>query len=70
VGQGTGQGLAIAYAAVVKRHGGTITFQSEVGQGTTFTVRLPVDGGQLTRTDIVKAVSAERRLPKSGAGVK
>jgi signal transduction histidine kinase len=43
VGKGTGQGLAIAHAIVVKKHGGTITFDTEVGKGTTFIVRLPVN---------------------------
>jgi PAS domain S-box-containing protein len=42
-GKGTGQGLALAYQAVVKRHGGSITFESEVGRGTTFIVRLPLE---------------------------
>jgi signal transduction histidine kinase len=42
VGQGTGQGLAIAYAIVVEKHGGTIHFETEMGQGTTFIVRLPI----------------------------
>jgi len=42
-GRGTGQGLAIARAAV-ERHGGRLTFQSEVGRGTTFEVRLPILG--------------------------
>lgn len=37
-----GLGLAVARAAVVDRHGGSITFQSEVGSGTTFQVRLPL----------------------------
>jgi two-component system NtrC family sensor kinase len=41
-GKGTGQGLAISRTIVVDRHGGQITFQSEVGQGTTFVVRLPL----------------------------
>ena len=40
VGRGTGQGLAIA-RAVVDRHGGTLTFESEWERGTTFVVRLP-----------------------------
>jgi two-component system NtrC family sensor kinase len=44
VGRGTGQGLAIAHAAVVTRHGGTLTFETEVGRGTTFFVRVPIDG--------------------------
>ena len=45
VGKGTGQGLAIARSVVVTKHGGTLTFDSEVGKGTTFTIRLPIDGG-------------------------
>ena len=42
VGRGTGQGLAIA-RSVVARHGGSLTFASEVGRGTTFFLRLPVE---------------------------
>jgi two-component system NtrC family sensor kinase len=43
VGKGSGQGLAIAHAIVVKKHGGQITFESEVGKGTTFHIILPLD---------------------------
>jgi PAS domain S-box-containing protein len=42
VGKGTGQGLALAYTVVVKKHGGNIWFESEVGKGTTFFITLPV----------------------------
>lgn len=42
VGQGTGQGLAISYSTITKKHEGTIDFESEVGKGTTFIIRLPV----------------------------
>ncbi|NDY55279.1 PAS domain-containing protein [Desulfovibrio sulfodismutans] len=45
VGKGTGQGLSLAYA-VVERHGGDIFFETTPGQGTVFTVRLPIDGPQ------------------------
>lgn len=44
VGKGTGQGLALARAIVVEKHGGTLTFESTAGAGTTFYVRLPLVG--------------------------
>jgi signal transduction histidine kinase len=43
VGKGTGQGLSIAYDAVVNKHQGVIQVFSEVGEGTMFVVSLPVD---------------------------
>ncbi|MBT3509105.1 MAG: PAS domain S-box protein [Nitrospina sp.] len=42
VGKGTGQGLAIVHALIVKKHQGTIEFESEVGIGTTFRFQLPL----------------------------
>ena len=42
VGKGTGQGLAMAHSVIVKKHQGTIRFESEIGVGTTFVVRLPL----------------------------
>ena len=42
VGKGTGQGLALAHAVIVKKHDGKIWFESEVGKGTTFFLRLPL----------------------------
>jgi PAS domain S-box-containing protein len=41
VGRWTGQGLAIAHNAIVEKHGGSLTFRSRDGEGTTFFVRLP-----------------------------
>ena len=42
VGHGTGLGLAISYG-VVKAHKGIISVESEVGKGTTFIVKLPIN---------------------------
>jgi signal transduction histidine kinase/DNA-binding NarL/FixJ family response regulator len=47
VGKGTGQGLALAHAAIVNRHHGQLWFESELGQGTTFFIRLPLEMGAL-----------------------
>ena len=44
VGKGTGQGLAIARSVVVKKHKGSIHFETAEGKGTTFIIRLPKDG--------------------------
>jgi signal transduction histidine kinase len=41
-GRGTGQGLAIVRSLVVDQHGGTITFTTQLGRGTAFIVRIPI----------------------------
>jgi len=53
VGKGTGQGLSMAYNCIVKRHRGTLTFETELGAGTTFIIRIP----------LVAAMSARSALP-------
>jgi len=45
VGRGTGQGLMLAHTVIVKKHSGKIWFDSEVGKGTTFFLRLPISNG-------------------------
>jgi signal transduction histidine kinase len=40
-GEGTGIGLAISFA-IVREHGGALDFESRPGQGTEFTIRLPI----------------------------
>lgn len=43
VGQGTGLGMSISYE-IIQKHGGDIQVASTVGQGTTFTITLPIEG--------------------------
>lgn len=43
VGQGTGQGLSIARKIIVDQHHGELDFESQVGLGTTFYLRLPIE---------------------------
>jgi len=42
IGKGTGLGLHVAYN-IIQKHKGTIDVQSEVGEGTTFTIRVQIE---------------------------
>jgi PAS domain S-box-containing protein len=41
VGKGVGQGLAVARSLIVERYRGSLVFESELGHGTVFTIRIP-----------------------------
>jgi len=41
IGRGTGQGLSIARSIIVDRHGGTLTFETAIGRGSSFVIQLP-----------------------------
>jgi two-component system, NtrC family, sensor kinase len=43
-GRGSGHGLSICRTIVTRKHNGSLTFQTEVGVGTAFTVTLPIHG--------------------------
>ncbi len=47
LGGGTGLGLSIVYG-IITRHHGEITVDSQLGKGTTFTIKLPVSAGEET----------------------
>ena len=42
IGKGTGMGLSISYQIVAERHRGEVNCISEIGQGTEFTIKLPI----------------------------
>ena len=42
-GKGTGQGLAMVQAIIVRKHHGKVGFVTEIGKGTTFQLRLPLE---------------------------
>ncbi|MDQ1662049.1 MAG: two-component system, NtrC family, sensor kinase [Blastococcus sp.] len=44
VGRGSGQGLPLVRAVVQEGHAGSLTVDTTVGSGTTFTIRLPIEG--------------------------
>lgn len=55
VGKGTGQGLAISHNVIVEKHGGSISFATQEGIGTTFTIRLPLNDevGSISKQEIL-----------------
>ncbi len=61
--QGIGLGLSVSYG-IVERHGGTIEIASEVGRGTTFTVKLPVKGKEVKKSRAKVARKAKKKMPE------
>lgn len=60
VGQGSGQGLAQAYSAIVEMHKGVISCDSEPGVGTQFMIKLPVFQPVVIENDLVGAPKSVR----------
>ncbi|SNR52659.1 ATP-binding protein [Blastococcus mobilis] len=54
VGRGSGQGLPLARGVVQEGHGGSLVFDSVMGEGTTFVIRIPV-GGRASAAEHVQA---------------
>jgi signal transduction histidine kinase len=59
VGRGTGQGLAIARSVIVDKHRGRLDFETVLGEGTTFVIRLAIAGRAGTvKTPALRAMPA------------
>jgi len=43
IGKGTGMGLSISYQIVVEKHKGVLDCISEIGKGTEFIIRIPIE---------------------------
>ncbi len=59
IGTGAGLGLAIC-DQIVRQHAGTIRAESEPGQGTTFTIRLPLDCREKVEAPALSAVTSDK----------
>jgi signal transduction histidine kinase len=60
IGKGTGLGLSIVYG-IIKMHRGQCAVQSQVGQGTTFTITLPV---QRPRETVSEMIFSDEAVPQ------
>ena len=54
VGQGTGLGLSVSYFIITNNHKGQMEVHSTQGQGTCFTLRLPLAGNPMTSPESTK----------------
>ena len=54
VGQGTGLGLSVSYFIITNNHKGQMEVHSTLGQGTCFTLRLPLAGSQLAPLELTQ----------------
>ncbi|MEJ2528615.1 MAG: PAS domain S-box protein [Gammaproteobacteria bacterium] len=63
VGIGTGQGLAIAYNTIIEKHGGNIEVKSEIDQGTTFTIWLPLDDPKDKNSSLHSSLRTQHSQP-------
>ncbi|HWD93192.1 MAG TPA: ATP-binding protein [Verrucomicrobiae bacterium] len=68
VGKGTGQGLFIARNVIVEKHGGTIDFETKMGAGTTFIIRLPLSNLEKQGVTPIDSPAPETSLVNASHG--
>jgi len=61
IGQGTGLGLPISQQIIEERHGGTLSYRSELGNGTEFYLRIPIQQSSVNSPNDLKVESHELR---------
>ncbi|UXV18660.1 ATP-binding protein [Pseudomonas fluorescens] len=54
IGQGTGLGLSVSYFIITNNHKGQMEVHSTLGQGTCFTLRLPLAGSQMSPNELTQ----------------
>ncbi|MBE9127851.1 MULTISPECIES: PAS domain-containing sensor histidine kinase [unclassified Coleofasciculus] len=59
VGKGTGLGLSISYQIIVENHNGQLTYQSEPGKGSEFSIALPIRQLRTRSYNLPMAVKSE-----------
>ena len=67
VGKGTGLGLSLCYG-IIKEHGGSITPESQPGEGATFTIELPAVDTKGTGVETPAPATVEKPDLREGAG--
>jgi two-component system cell cycle sensor histidine kinase/response regulator CckA len=65
-GHGTGLGLSVVYG-IINNHGGFVDLKSEIDQGTTFDIYLPLPKEELELVEIKRQLDEERKV-RPGAG--
>lgn len=58
-GKGTGLGLSVSYDIIVNKHKGRLLVESELGKGTTFTIKLPKEYQDEIRDEFSENETAE-----------
>lgn len=64
VGKGTGLGLSLCYG-IIQEHGGNIVARSELGQGATFTIELPIATEELAISPVERRTGSASPFPST-----